>query len=101
MRHEEELRREQNLPMALPLRRTDRRRELMVARIEADVYLSTVKVKQLLKLAKTFKIPDDIKFHFPTPFYHLSQPLEGWVAVCLDSFDAVMRLPLCGFYSIC
>ena len=84
--------------MALPLRITDRRRELSAAQIEADIYLSTLKEDQLLKLAETFKIPDDIKYHLPTPSCHPSRPPKGWVAVCLDRFDAGLRLPLCSFY---
>ena len=49
-------------------------------------------------MAETFKVPMDIDFHLPTPSCRLSKPPPGYVVVCLDSSDAGLRLPLCGFY---
>ena len=86
------------MSIASPLRKADRRRELPAARIEDNVYQSTVKDEQLHKLIEAFNIPNEIKFYLPTPYFRLSQPPEVWVAVCLDTFDVGLRLPLCGFY---
>ena len=47
---------------------------------------------------ETFKIMDGIKLHLPGPTCRPSQPLEDYVVVFLDAFDAVLWLPLCEFY---
>ena len=65
--HEEELKRTSKLPMELLPMSGNRKRELLAARIEVDVYVSTVKDEQLHKLAETFKVPEDIKFHLLMP----------------------------------
>ena len=95
---EEELKRIGKLSMEPLPRKGSRRRELPVSRIKADVYVSTVKEEQLHKLAKMFKVPKDIDFHLPTPSCRPSKPPPGFVDVCLDNFDAGLRLPLCGLY---
>ena len=59
-KREEELKRTGKLPMNPLPRRGSRKRELLAAQIKADVYISTMKEEQLLKLAETFKVSDDI-----------------------------------------
>ena len=66
---EEELRRTGKFPMKPLSRRGSRKRELSATRIEVDFYVSTMKEEQLLKLAETFKVSNDIVFHIPTPSY--------------------------------
>ena len=61
------------MPITLPLRRAGQKRELLATSIEEDVYQSTIKDEQLLKLIETFQILDTIKFHLPIPC-RLSQP---------------------------
>ena len=77
--HEEELRTTGKLPMEPLSKRGSRKREPPTTRIEVDVYVSTVKEEQLHKLAETFKVLEDIKFHLPTSSCRPSQrPLATW-----------------------
>ena len=77
-KQEEELKRTVKMPTTMPLRRSGRKIELLAARLEADFYISTVKEEQLVKLAKTFKVPDDVNFHMPTPSCCPSKPPPGY-----------------------
>ena len=68
-KEEDDLRKAGKMPMALPLRVVGRE---PIARINADIYISRVKEEQLVKLAKTFKVPSDITFHITTLACHPS-----------------------------
>ena len=66
-KQEEELKRTGKVPVALLLRRGGQKRELAATWIEANFYISIMKKEQLVKLVETFKVPNDVNFHLPTP----------------------------------